>query len=137
MIRVTFPDGTTADIPEETPCKLPIAKEVQPLSEARDDGEHFVRVERAGRWEYVTVESWEEEARRLRAERDAIQRHLALAVEQAISLRDAEHHRADAAEKKLAALRAWAEGQAWAEGLLLPATTWREVVARIDGKETP
>lgn len=117
MIRVTFDNGTTADLPEGTlayPFGKPGEDETDGTLEGLRGEYRSAYVITGDGWRHVTVESWEEEARRLRAERDA------------------EKARADAAEKKLEALRAWAEGRArWYEGLLLPATTWREI------KETP
>ena len=88
MIRVFFPGDTWVDLPEETPAdpygppgddETPMSLEQVRVYEKR---ESFVL--HGGAWLAGRVESWPEEARRLRAERDA-------------------------AEKRIADLRAWAE----------------------------
>lgn len=62
-----------------------------------------------GAWASCRVETMAEQIERLTRERDATARHLTAAVAKAIALRDAEHRRAEAAERRLADLRAWAD----------------------------
>ena len=87
MIRVFFPGDTWIDLPEETPADPygPPVEDEKPLTLewTRDHGFGVALVFLRGTWLAGRVESWPEEARRLRAERDA-------------------------AEKRIADLRAWA-----------------------------
>ena len=121
MIRVFFPGDTWIDLPEETPADPygpPVEDEKPPTLEwTRDHGFGVALVFLRGTWLAGRVESWPEEARRLRAERDA-------------------------AEKRIADLRAWAEKEAdvWdamADILDVSSggTAWHLVVDRIDGKD--
>ncbi len=123
MIRVYFPGDTWVDLPEETPADPygpPVEDEKPPTLEwTRDHGFGVALVFLRGTWLAGRVESCPEEARRLRAERDA-------------------------AEKRIADLRAWAEKEAkdWAaifENMRggtgeAGGTAWDEVVRWIDGK---
>lgn len=118
MIRVFFPGDTWIDLPEETPADPygPPGDDEKPptLEWTRDHGFGVALVFLRGTWLAGRVESWPEEARRLRAERDA-------------------------AEKRIADLRAWAdeiaEGQSNSPEGRRVAGDFRSVVYRIDEKE--
>ena len=128
MIRVYSPGDTWADLPEETPADPygpPVEDEKPPTLEwTRDRGFGVALVFLRGTWLAGRVESWPEEARRLRAERDA-------------------------AEKRIADLRAWAEqaeatsldgvhvasDEAARERYRARRCAFARVVAKIDGKD--
>lgn len=68
MIRVTFNDGTTADLPEDTHVLRSHSLEYGDHGDRLADCRRFtVVVQRDGAWEWATVETWEQEALRLRA----------------------------------------------------------------------
>lgn len=118
MIRVFFPGDTWVDLPEETPADPygpPVEDEKPPTLEwTRDRGFGVALVLLRGTWLAGRVESWAAEAKRLRSERDA-------------------------AEKRIADMRAWAieiaEGQSDSPEGRRVAGDFRAVVYRIDEKE--
>ena len=81
MIRVFFPGDTWIDLPEETPADPygPPVEDEKPLTLewTRDHGFGVALVFLRGTWLAGRVESWPEEARRLRAERDAAEERIA------------------------------------------------------------
>lgn len=80
-MRVYFPGDTWVDLPEETPADPygpPVEDEKPPTLEwTRDRGFGVALVLHGGTWLAGRVESWAEEARRLRAERDAAAKRIA------------------------------------------------------------
>ena len=147
-IRVTFTDdGSACDLDDDTAVQ--VWGRLWPLSLRNLRGQDDVTV--GGR--PVTVETYQEQIARLTAERDAAigriegaEMMYRIETKFVRAAHDTEKARADAAEKRLADLRAWASGvveRGLAEAPKHPGNaeaTWtivsipETVVAKIDGK---